>query len=84
LRAHGFGEVFAKLGVRDLAWEGLFYAEGGAFVEFFCFWLEMLLGGKEGENITFQDFEHGAVVDFAKSQALQDLTIDMHKHVQWL
>ena len=32
--AHGFGEVFGELGVGDLAGEGLFDAEGGAFVEF--------------------------------------------------
>jgi hypothetical protein len=34
LRAYGFGEMLRELGVLDLPGEGLFHAEGGAFVEF--------------------------------------------------
>jgi hypothetical protein len=34
LRAYGFGEMLREFGVLDLPGEGLFHAEGGAFVEF--------------------------------------------------
>ena len=84
-----FGEMFRKFRVLDLTGEGGLYAKSSTLVELYgsvniqnrCKREE----GRSADSIpTFQYFQHSAVIDFSKSQALQDFSIDVHKCVESL